>query len=151
MKVMCPQERHVSAQATRYRLEIRASGLHRYGLFALEEIPRRRRVIEYTGKRVSLLEAWKIGPARDIYMVGLNFRWCLDGSSGGSGAEFVNHSCEPNMKCQIVGERLYFVSRRKIRAGEELTWKYRYPVKVKRIPCRCGARRCRGTLRVLLS
>jgi hypothetical protein len=46
---------------------------------------------------------------------------------------------------------LLFFSRRKIRAGEELTWKYRYPVKIHRVPCRCGARRCRGTLRYILS
>jgi SET domain-containing protein len=143
--------RRINAKAARFRLRIGHSGLHRYGVFALEEIPAGRRVIEYTGKRMSLLQSWKTPPPEDIYIAGMNSRWSIDGRWGGSGAQFINHSCKPNLVWRCLHGRLYFYSRRKIRAGEELTVKYRYPVKLKRIPCRCGARRCRGTLRFTLS
>lgn len=143
--------RQINPRAARYRLRIRRSLLHGYGVFALEEIPRGRRVIEYTGKRLTHKQLWKIRAPKDIYIAGINSRWCVDGSSGGSGAEFINHSCNPNLVCRNVRNHLLFFSRRNIRVGEELTWRYRYPVKLQRVPCRCGARQCRGTLRFVLS
>ena len=143
--------RRINPKAARFRLRIGPSTLHRYGVFALEDIPNDRRVIEYTGKRISRLQAWKTVAPKDIYIAGMNSRWCIDGRRGGSGAQFINHSCRPNLNWQCLHSRLYFYSCRKIRAGEELTVNYRYQIKLKRIPCRCGARRCRGTLQVILS
>jgi hypothetical protein len=35
-------------------------------------------------------------------------------------------------------------------AGEELAYRYAYPVKITRVPCQCGSPKCRGTLRYLL-
>ena len=116
----------------------------------MEDIPAGRRVIEYTGKRLTLMQAFKIRPPQDIYIAWINPKLYVDGRRQGSGAELMNHSCQPNLVSRRIRRRLYLFSRRKIRAGEELTWSYRYPIKVQRIPCRCGARRCRGTLRVLL-
>jgi uncharacterized protein len=151
MKMPLPKRR-VNSKAAEFRLRIGRSSSHRYGLFALEDIPRGRRVIEYTGKRITLYQAWEIQPPKDIYLVhSTTSGWCLDGASGGSGAEFINHSCDPNLQWRRVGKRLLFFSRRKIRAGEELTWKYQYPVKLERVPCKCGSRQCRGTLRFILS
>jgi SET domain-containing protein len=151
MKAPSPKTRQINPKAAYYRLQIRRSLLHGYGVFTLEDIPRGRRVIEYTGKRLTFEQAWKIGAQREIYVVKMNSPWCLDGSSGGSGAQFINHSCNSNLLWRCVSNRLFLFSRRKIRAGEELTVTYRYPVKLRRVPCRCGARRCRGTLRLILS
>ena len=130
-------------------MRIGRSGLHRYGVYALEDIPAGRRVIEYTGKRLTLEQAVKIRPPKDIYIAWLTSVKYVDGGRGGSGAEFMNHSCAPNLVARRVSRHLYLYSRRKIRAGEELTWNYHYPIKLKRIPCTCGARRCRGTLRYI--
>lgn len=151
IKASSPKTLRINPKAAYYRLRIGPSPLHRYGVFALEDIPRGRRVIEYTGKRLTYERAYKVRPPMDVYLAGMNSRWCVDGSSGGSGAQFINHSCEPNLVWLNVRDRLFFFSRRKIRTGEELTVSYRYPIKLKRIPCRCGARRCRGTLRFVLS
>jgi uncharacterized protein len=151
MKAPGTPKRRIDPKFARFRMRIGRSKLHRYGVFAEEDIPAGRRVIEYTGKRISLLQAWKTPAPEDIYIAGVNSRWFLDGRAGGSGAQFINHSCRPNLMWRCVRSRLYFYSRRKIRAGEELTVKYRYHVKLKRIPCHCGARRCRGTLRYILS
>ena len=150
MKTPLPKRR-ISPKASKYRLRIGRSASHRYGVFALEDIPSGRRVIEYTGKRIALEKAWKIRPPKDIYIVALNSGWCLDAISAGSGAEFINHSCNPNLEWRRVRNHLLLFSRRKIRAGEELSWKYHYPVKLQRVACHCGARRCRGVLRFILT
>ncbi|MGB8542518.1 MAG: SET domain-containing protein-lysine N-methyltransferase [Candidatus Acidiferrales bacterium] len=134
-----------------FDLRIGRSSLHRYGVFALEDIPRGRRVIEYTGKRLSYEEVWHLEAPDDIYIANMNAQWFLDGSSGGSGAQFINHSCDPNLFWRCVRNRLLFFSRRKILAGEELTVDYAYPVKLHRIRCRCGARCCRRTFKYILN
>ena len=142
-------KRRINPTAARFRLRIRRSTLHRYGVFALEDIPGGRRVIEYTGKRLTFEQAIKIRPPQDTYLAWIKPDWYLDGRRDGSGAEFTNHSCSPNLVARRERSHLYLFSRRKIRAGEELTWNYRYPIKLQRIPCQCGARGCRGTLRYI--
>jgi SET domain-containing protein len=141
----------INPKVARFRLRAGRSALHRDGVFTLENIPAGQRVIEYTGKRMGLPRALQIPSPQDNYIAGINSRWCVDGSVGGSGAELINHSCRPNLIWRCLRGRLYYYSRRKIRAGEELTVKYRYHVKLRRIPCHCGARGCRGTLRYVLS
>ena len=151
MKASGPKALQINPKTVRYRLRVAHSALHRYGVFALEDIPRHRRVIEYTGKRLTYGAAARISPPNDIYIAAMNSTWCVDGRSGGSGAQFINHSCRPNLIWRCVRSRLYLYSLRRIRSGEELTVSYRYAIKIRRIPCRCGARHCRGTLRVILS
>jgi uncharacterized protein len=151
MKTPISRTRRINPKFARFRMQIGCSALHRCGVFALEDIPAERRVIEYTGKHLNLEQAAKIRAPEDIYIAWINSKLYVDGKRGGSGAEFMNHSCAPNLVARRVSLHLYLYSGRKIRAGEELTWNYHYPIKLKRIPCTCGARRCRGTLRYLLS
>ncbi|MGA7916496.1 MAG: SET domain-containing protein-lysine N-methyltransferase [Candidatus Acidiferrales bacterium] len=151
MKALGLKSRRINPKAARYRLRVGRSTLHRYGVFALEDVPRGRRVIEYTGKRLSYGDAAKNSPPEDTYIAAMNSVWCIDGRTGGRGAQFINHSCRPNLIWRCVRGRLYLFSLRRIRAGEELTVTYRYAINLKRVPCRCGARRCRGTLRYILS
>lgn len=141
----------INPKTANYRLRVARSRLHRYGVFALEDIPAGRRVIEYTGKHLDRAEAARIHPPKDIYLAGMNSRVAIDGSNGRSGAQFINHSCNPNLTWRTVRNHLLFFSRRKILAGEELTVNYRYPIKLQSVPCKCGAARCRGTLRYILS
>ena len=44
--------------------------------------------------------------------------------------------------------RLAFIARTDIKAGQELTFDYRFKVEegVEKVPCRCGAPNCRGSL-----
>jgi SET domain-containing protein len=147
MKAIAAPQRRINPKFARFRLQIGRSATHRYGVFALEDIPANRRIIEYTGKRLNLEQVFKLRAPEDSYIAGINSKLYLDGRWGGSGAEFINHSCASNLVTRCIGGHLYLYSRRKIRAGEELTWNYRYPIKLKAVPCRCGARRCRGTLR----
>jgi SET domain-containing protein len=140
----------VDPRFARFRLRVGRSRIHQYGVFALEDIPAGQQVIEYTGKRLTVAQANQIDFPKDGYLATLSDRWVADPSRGGSGAEIINHSCNPNLKWRRIRGRLFYFSRRKIRAGEELTGDYSYPLHLRRVPCRCGARNCRGTLRYVL-
>jgi uncharacterized protein len=142
--------RNVDARFARYKLEIRRSRIHRFGVFALELIPAGKPVIEYRGRRLTIQQAVDVEPSRDCYLVRLSRNCVADGGVGGSGAEFINHSCDPNLACRRSNGRVVLMSRRKIRAGEELTVFYAYPIKVTRVLCQCGSPRCRRTFRYLL-
>jgi uncharacterized protein len=138
----------IKSKYARYRLRTALSEIHRFGVYALEDIPVDRIVIEYTGKRKSWAKVFRIPFEKSIYLANLKRGYAVDGRIGGSGAEYVNHSCEPNLKPKRSRGHLFFCSRRKIRSGEELTMDYKYPIKLRRIPCRCGARNCRKTFMV---
>lgn len=129
-----------------FRLEIRRSRIHRFGVYALESIPARRKVIEYTGERISRRETKRRGDGDYTYLFTLDDYWTIDGAVSGSGAEIINHCCEPNLRSAIIRGHILYMSNRDIRAGEELTVDYRFSDKIDRVPCRCGAKTCRGEI-----
>jgi len=146
--------RLVDQRYTPYRLRIRHSRIHGKGVFALQSIPKGCRVIEYTGERISraetrrrFLKAWTSAGKR-LYLARISAYWTIDGARGGSGAELINHCCEPNLRPLTLGRgrRLFFVSRRRIRRGEELTLDYAFRADGPKVPCHCGAAACRGTI-----
>src|SRR5262249_25497463 len=107
-----------------FEIVIRRSSIHRYGVYAQERIPARRKVIEYTGERLNRREAKRRGEGKFTYLFALNNYWTLDGAVGGSGAEIINHSCEPNLVTRIIKGHILYVSLRTIQPGEELTVDY---------------------------
>jgi SET domain-containing protein len=144
---------HIHTRASRFRLVVRRSRIHRRGVFAAELIPAHEKVIEYTGERITrkvalerLRSFWTPGSPKPIYFFRLSRNWEVDASVGGSGAELVNHSCEPNLYARRRRGQIFFLSRKTIQPGQELTLDYRFPKDVEKIPCRCGSRKCRGTL-----
>ena len=140
----------INAKFARFRLRTGYSRIHRFGVYAMEDIPAKCIVIEYTGKILTWGQSSKIPTAKSIYLACLKRGFSVDGRIGGSGAQLVNHSCNPSLKFKRARGRLFLVSRRKIKAGEELTVHYHYPAKLRRVPCRCGARNCRRTLRLII-
>jgi SET domain-containing protein len=140
----------IVANLANFKLRIGRSRIERFGVFAGEAIPARKRVIEYTGERISEREGLRraikmlwAGKAARIYTVRLNRRWKIDGSVGGSGAELINHSCDPNLTMRKIRGQIFLYSFKKIRAGEELTVDYGFRCAVL---CRCGSAKCRGTM-----
>ena len=129
-----------------FRLKIRKSKIHRYGVYAAERIPAQRKVIEYTGERISRRETKLRGSGRFTYLFSLDSYWTLDGAIGGSGAEIINHSCDPNLRSTIRNGHILYISRREIRPGEELTVDYRFSDDIGHVKCVCGARNCRGAI-----
>jgi len=145
--------RSIGPPVSNYRLRIRRSRIHRFGVFAAEPIAPGRAVLEYTGERLNLKEflirqgeIWRPGGIKQLYIFRLNPRCFIDGAVGGCGAEFINHSCDPNLRVRKIRGHIFFFGRRQIRAGEELTFDYRLNRKARRRLCRCGSRNCRGTL-----
>src|SRR5580692_4113414 len=129
-----------------FKLLIRRSKIHRYGVFAGQRIPANRKVIEYTGKRLNRKEAKVRGDGDYTYLFAVDAYWTLDGAVGGSGAEIINHSCEPNLVSRVLKGHVLYMSLREIQPGEELTVDYNFSKSTPRTPCSCGAKGCRGTI-----
>jgi hypothetical protein len=131
----------------------RRSAIHGRGVFARRSIPETTRVIEYTGERISKREARRREVERiaraqrggdgSVYIFVLNHRYDLDGRKSRNLARFINHSCAPNCRVEVVRGRIWIVARRDIAVGEELTYDYGFPFEEwRQHPCRCGAPRC---------
>jgi uncharacterized protein len=143
----------IDPRFSRFPLRVGRSRIHRFGVFALKTIPRGHKVIEYTGERLSQEQATdrqrrarrSNGPRIDT-LFRLNRYWSVDGAVGGSGAELINHCCDPNLRARRIRDHLFYFTRRRIRPGEELTVDYRFPAKAERAICRCDSPKCRGTI-----
>jgi SET domain-containing protein len=153
-----PSDRHLKANGipkidpnyTCFQIKLAKSKIHRWGIYAEEFIPAGRKVIEYTGERISRRETKRRSEASDlIYLFTLDNYWTLDGSVGGSGAQYINHSCDPNLITRIVKEHIIYMAMRDIKPGEELTVDYRFDKKVERVECLCGTAKCRGTINLV--
>ncbi len=87
-------------------------------MYAGEAIPAGAKVVEYTGERLNTRKALarlrKIcGPrgSKHLSLFRLNQYWRIDGAVGGSGAELVNHCCEPNLVTRIMVPQISFLRR----------------------------------------
>lgn len=140
----------IDPRFTRYRLLVRPSCIHGLGVFCGQNISPRKRVIEYAGELISARESMRrlsaAGRPKRILVAALNRRWRVDAIRGGSGAEYINHSCDPNLFVRKTAQRIFLLSRRFIRRAEELTVDYHLSRDGNRIPCRCGSTKCRGSL-----
>ncbi len=134
-----------------FKLKLARSRIHRWGVYAAEPIPAYRKVIEYTGEKISRKETKRRADSNShlIYLFTLDSYWTIDGAVGGSGAEYINHSCDPNLAARITNGHILYFSCRPIKKGEELTIDYRFDKKVERVLCKCGAATCRGSINLL--
>jgi len=136
-------------------LEVRESAVHGLGTFALRGMPPSHVIGLYEGRRHAPVEAGEREWDHSLtYLFGLSDGTLTDGGDGGNATRRINHSCQPN--CQASEEfdddgllQIVIRTSRRIRAGEELFIDYRLDVgddDSADYPCRCGARRCRGTM-----
>jgi uncharacterized protein len=138
---------HIDPKYACFGMRAARSTIHRWGVYATEFIPAGRKVIEYTGERIARRETKRRADSSDlVYLFTLDSYWTIDGSVGGSGAEYINHSCEPNLTARIIKGHILYMSVRDIKRGEELTVDYNFEKKVEKIPCSCGSPKCRGTI-----
>jgi SET domain-containing protein len=137
---------------------IRRSGIQGRGAFATRRIRKGERLIEYTGERINNAEADKRYDddrmrRHHTYLFTVTQRTVVDGGVGGNASRFINHSCEPNCEAVIEDGRIWIEALQTIAKGRELTYDYQYErvgdddeADERKYPCRCGARRCRGTI-----
>ena len=140
------------------RIQVRRSGVHGKGVYALQKIRRGEIIIEYKGEMITWKQALKRHPhdPKDpdhTFYFHIDDKHVIDAKFGGNAARWINHACKPNCESDIVGERVFIKALRKIEPGEELFYDYGlvidepYTRKVKKqFECRCGAKRCRGTM-----
>jgi hypothetical protein len=107
------------------------------GLFAAEDIPKNRFVIEYWGKVVTDDEAQEVGGR---YLFELENGKTILGGTRKNIARYANHACRPNCEVRIVGDRVYLYSTKRIKAGTEITYDYGeeyFDAVIKPLGCRC--------------
>jgi uncharacterized protein len=127
---------------SKFKLRV-ARGLAGKGIFALEAIPKGKRIIEYIGKQVPV-EKQESQTGRYLFTTGR--KKMIDGNIKENIARFINHSCRPNCEARGPRGKVYIYSLRKIKAGEELTYDYGdeyFEDYIKPIGCKCL--KCRGT------
>ena len=121
-------------------IEKRRSKIHGWGIYATGAIPKNKRIIDYTGQKISSQESLK----RERRYIRGGHIWCfkltnrtvIDASVGGNLARYINHSCRPNCYVHIVDGVIWIRASRRIRRGEELTYNYNTDGEGQ-IRCRC--------------
>jgi uncharacterized protein len=127
-------------------LTIKTSPIHGKGCFATTRFLARRKIAEYTGEKISNAEANRRARRKMLRICAINNRWSLDGSLGGNGTHYINHSCEPNAFMKILYKHILFIALRDIRPGEEITIDYESTLHSDSKRCICRAPTCRGTI-----
>ena len=147
------------------KIQARKSTIHGNGVFALEALAKGERVIEYKGLRRTHAEV-DADDAGDVesghtFLFTLNDDYVIDANYKGNDARWINHSCAPNCEAVIAeaegddrtADKVFIEAIRDIKPGEELTYNYgitlaeRHTPRLKKIwECRCGSRKCTGTM-----
>jgi SET domain-containing protein len=140
------------------RIQVRKSGVHGKGVFALQAIAAGERIIEYKGELISWAEALQRHPhdpqdPNHTFYFHIDEDHVIDAKVGGNAARWINHACAPNCKADEDGTRVFIRALQAIKPGAELFYDYgliideRYTAKLKKdYACRCGSPRCRGTM-----
>ena len=146
------------ATTTGRRLQVRKSGVHGRGVFALQPIKQGETIIEYTGETISWPEALRRHPhdprqPDHTFYFHIDDAHVIDGKVGGNASRWINHACAPNVEADDQSGQVFLLALRTIKPGEELFFDYglvieeRYtPALKKRFECRCGSNNCRGTM-----
>jgi uncharacterized protein len=121
-------------------IERRHSRIQGWGVFALEPIPKSKRIVTYAGEKITNQESLE----REIRYLKKGHIWCFklnrlyvrDAAVGGNIARYINHSCTPNCYTRVIGQTIWIIAARTIRKGEELTYDY-CTDGVGSIQCRC--------------
>lgn len=140
------------------RIQVRRSGVHGKGVFAIAPIKRGEVLIEYKGEIITWPQAQRRHPhdpndPHHTFFFHIDEKHVIDAAHGGNAARWINHACSPNCEADEVDGRIFIKALRAIAPGTELFYDYgliideRYTPKLKKqYECRCGTRGCRGTM-----
>lgn len=140
------------------RVQVRRSGVHGKGVFAVAPIPAGQTIIEYVGERITWKEALRRHPhdpaqPNHTFYFHIDDQHVIDANVGGNAARWINHACDTNCEADEQDGRVFIKAVRDIQPGEELFYDYglviegRLTAKLKsEYPCHCGSPHCRGTL-----
>ena len=137
---------------------VRKSKIQGYGAFATKRIRPGQRLIEYVGEIIGSAEERKRYRDEDMdrhhtFLFSIDDNFTIDAAVGGNEARFLNHSCDPNCEAVEEDKRIYIEAIKNIQPGVELCYDYGFQVdeedleeEVLRYSCRCGTKKCRGTI-----
>jgi uncharacterized protein len=140
------------------RIQVRRSGVHGKGVYALVPLARGETLIEYKGEVITWKQALRRHPhdpsdPNHTFFFHIDDKRVIDAAVGGNAARWINHACVPNCEADEVQGRIFIKTLRAIRPGEELFYDYglvlderQTKALKKQFECRCGARKCRGTM-----
>ena len=121
-------------------IERRKSKIAGWGVFATETIPKNKRIVSYTGEKISNKESLK----RERKYIQKGHIWCfkltnrtvIDAGVGGNIARFINHACKPNCYIEIKDGVIWVRAAKTIKTGAELNYDYNTDGEGL-IPCKC--------------
>lgn len=140
------------------RIQVRRSGVHGKGVFALQPLAKGEVIIEYTGEVISWKEALRRHPhdpkdPNHTFYFHIDDGRVIDAKVGGNASRWINHACDPNCESDETDGRVVIKALRAIQPGEELFYDYRLTIDERYTPslkkqyaCHCGSPRCRGTM-----
>ncbi len=119
------------------------------GLYALRNIKKGTKIIDYLGKIITNKKADdsdKYDNSKKIYLFNLNKKYSLDGDFSFNIAGLINHSCNPNSIYEGKGLKIWISAAKNIKKGEEITCDYGFGFdeNYKQFPCKCGSKNCCG-------
>jgi SET domain-containing protein len=91
------------------------------GLFALEPIPKGKKIIEYVGR---VLTDEPDDALDNLYIFRVNKHMDIDGSPRFNTARYINHACRPNAESEVRKGHVWIIAKRNIALGEEITYDY---------------------------
>lgn len=102
-------------------------------------------ILEYLGEKISKAESLVRCEAENWFIFYLDEEFDIDGNVDWNPARFANHSCAPNCEVECIEGHLWMIAKKRISAGEELTYNYGYDLgDYPEHPCHCGAGTCLG-------
>jgi SET domain-containing protein len=145
-------------KTSRRKIQVKKSGVHGKGVFAISNIAKGETLIEYKGEMITAQEAEDRHPhdpndPNHTFYFQVEDDKVIDALHGGNSARWINHCCTPNCKPEVIEGRVFIKAKKDIPAGTELNYDYGLiidePITKKLIaqyPCWCGSPKCRGTL-----
>lgn len=128
-----------------YPVKVAKSNISGKGAYALQAIPARKKIGDLGGVIITMKEAMQlVKDVKVINMVELNDKYALNASANPNDMRFINHSCDPNTYMRVLSNRVEFYALRNIRKNEELSCDYGETHHEGTLPCKCGAKNCRG-------
>ncbi len=121
------------------------SKIHATGAYANRAIPAKRKIGSLGGVVISKREADRRSKLNEsIAIVELWNGKALDATINSNELRYVNHSCDPNTYMRVINNHVEFYALRYIKKNEELTCNYGLTHHEGTLPCRCGAKNCKG-------
>ena len=122
------------------RIRRKRSKLHGWGVFALEDINKNKRIVTYDGEKITSKESAdredRYLRRGEIWCFRVNRRWVIDANVNGNVARFINHACRPNCYSNVIDGTIWVIAGKTVKAGDELTYDY-HTEGDKEIECRC--------------